>query len=130
MKIAGSLAVIALYISSLYVLQGLWMILPFAAISVATLFICLYLRVRANINTEVITFDETTVLVERGCYHAEKSWKYHRLWTKIFVRQPATRGYAKQIIIRSHGKELELGSFLNKKDKEILIKTLKNVIYA
>ena len=130
MKIAGSLAVIALYISSLYVLQGLWMILPFAAISVATLFICLYLRVRANINTEVITFDETTVLVERGCYHAEKSWKYHRLWTKIFVRQPATRGDAKQIIIRSHGKELELGSFLNKKDKEILIKTLKNVIYA
>jgi len=130
MKIAGSLAVIALYISSLYVLQGLWLILPFAAISVATLFICLYLRARANIKTEVITFDETTVLVERGCYHAEKSWKYHRLWTKIFVRQPTTRGYAKQIIIRSHGKELELGSFLNKKDKEILIKTLKNVIYA
>ena len=130
MEIAGSLAVIALYISSLYVLQGLWLILPFAAISVATLFICLYLRARANIKTEVITFDKTTVLVERGCYHAEKSWKYHRLWTKIFVRQPATPGYAKQIIICSHGKELELGSFLNKKDKEILIKTLKNVIYA
>ncbi len=130
MKIAGSLTFIIIYTSSYYVLHGVWLIFPFAALSVSFLFICLYLRVRANLNTEVITFDETTVVVERGRYHAEKSWRYHRLWTKIFVKKPTTRGYPKQVFICSHGKELELGSFLNKKDKEILIKALKNVVYA
>ena len=85
---------------------------------------------RANTKTEIITFDNDKVLIERGCYHAEKSWEYHRMWAKIFVKKPATRGYPKQVFIRSHGKELELGSFLNKEDKEILIKDLKNVVYA
>lgn len=129
-KIVASLTLIAIFISSYYALYGLWLILPFTGLSVFFLLLCLYLRVRANINTEVITFDENTVLVERGCYHAEKSWRYHRLWTKIFVKKPATRGYPKQIFIRSYGKELELGSFLNKADKEKLIQELKNVVYA
>lgn len=130
MIIVGSLSLIAFVISTYFALQGLWLIFPFAGIEVGFLFICLYLRMRANINTEVITFDKDTLLVERGYYHAEQSWKYHRIWAKIYVKTPERRGYPKRIFIRSHGKELELGSFLNKKDKELLIKSLKNVVYA
>jgi len=130
MKIIYLLAFIATYISIFYAFHGLWLIFPFAGLSVGFLLLCFYLRVRANFNTEVITFDENTVVVERGHYHAEKSWRYQRLWTKIFVKKSATLGYPKQIFIRSHGKELELGSFLNNKDKEILIKELQNIIYA
>ena len=130
MKIVASLAFIAFFISSYLALQGLWLVFPLSFLAIGFLFICFYLRLRANIKTEVITFDDSTVLVERGCYHAEESWRYHRIWTKIFVKEPTIRGYPKQIFIRSHGKELELGSFLNKKDKEILIKDLKTVIYT
>jgi len=130
MQIVASLAFIAFFLSSYFALHGLWLIFPFTGLAVGILYICLYLRMRANFNTEVITFDENTVLVERGCYHAEKSWKYHRLWTKIFVKKPTMRGRPKQVFIRSHGQELELGSFLNKKDKEILIKDLKAAVYT
>ena len=130
MLIVASLAFIAFCLSTYLALQGLWVVFPFAVLEISFLFICLYLRLRANINTEVITFDEGTVVVERGSYHAEKTWKYHRMWAKIYVKKPVTRGYPKQIFIRSHGKELELGSFLNKKDKEILIKDLKHIVYS
>lgn len=130
MKIVISLAVIALLISSYFALQGLWLIFPFAGLEVGVLAFCLRLRLRANINTEVITFDESSVRIERGCYRVEKSWKYHRMWAKIFVTEPSIRGRPKQIFIRSHGKELELGSFLNKKDKEILIDDLKHIVYT
>lgn len=130
MLIVASLAFIAFCLSTYLALQGLWVVFPFAVLEIGFLFICLYLRLRANINTEVITFDEGSVVVERGCYHAEKTWKYHRMWAKIYVKKPVTRGYPKQIFIRSHGKELELGSFLNKKDKEILIKDLKHIVYS
>ena len=130
MLIVASLAFIAFCLSTYLALQGLWVVFPFAVLEIGFLFICLYLRLRANINTEVITFDEGTVVVERGSYHAEKTWKYHRMWAKIYVKKPVTRGYPKQIFIRSHGKELELGSFLNKKDKEILIKDLKHIVYS
>ena len=130
MQVVASLAFIAFCLSIYLALQGLWVVFPFAVLEIGFLFICLYLRLRANINTEVITFDENSVIVERGCYHAEKTWKYHRMWAKIFVKKPVTRGFPKQIFIRSHGKELELGSFLNKKDKEILIEDLKHIVYA
>jgi len=130
MQIVASLAFISLCLSIYFTLQGLWLIFPFTGLAVGCLFICLYLRIRANSNTEVITFDKDNVLVERGHYQAEKSWKYHRMWAKIFVKTPKLRGYPKQVFIRSHGKELELGAFLNKKDKERLIKDLKNIVYA
>lgn len=130
LKIAVSLAVINFIFATYFAWHGLWLIYPFAGLEVGLLFICLYLRLKANINTEVITFDSDTVLVERGHYHAERSWKYHRMWAKIFIKKPAYRGRPKQVFIRSHGKELELGSFLNKKDKELLIKDLKNIVYA
>ena len=130
MVIFGSLTLTLICISGYFASRGLWLIFPFAGLEVVVLFICMYLRVRANHSKEVITFDETTVIVERGYKFAEKSWKYHRLLTKIFVRHPHIRGYPKQIYIRSHGKELELGSFLNKKDKDILIRDLNNIMYA
>ena len=130
MKVVASLAVIAFFISTYFALQGLWLIFPFAGLEVGFLAACLYLRIRANYNTEVIIFDETSVVVERGHYQVEKTWKYHRMWAKIFVKKPKLHGRPKQVFIRSHGKELELGSFLNKKDKEILIKDLKNAVYS
>ena len=128
--IVSSLAFITFCIAIFYALQGLWLIFPFAGLEISGLFICLYLRLRANSKTEVITFDDTTVIVERGHEHAEQSWKYHRMWAKIFVQRPIARGHQKQVFIRSHGKQLELGSFLNKHDKDALIKDLKTVVYT
>jgi uncharacterized membrane protein len=130
MVIFGSLSFALLLVSLIYASFGLWLVLPFAGLEIIALFVCIYLRLRANHSIEVITFDETTVIVERGFNRAEKSWKYHRLWTKIFVRKPDYKGHPKRIFIRSHGKELELGSFLNKQDKEILIKDLQGAVYA
>jgi len=130
MQIVASLAFIPFCLSTYFAFQGLWLIFPFSGLEIGILIYCLYRRLNANIRKEVITFDDSSVLVERGCHHAEKSWKYHRMWAKIFVKKPRIHGYPKQIFIRSHGKELELGAFLNKRDKEILIKDLKSIIYA
>ena len=130
MQIFGALSVILFSVSIYFSLLGLWMIFPFAGLELVVLYYCFYLRVRANNRTEVITFDDSSVVVERGVRQVEKSWKYHRMWTKIFVKKPQFHGHPKKIFIRSHGKELELGSFLNKHDKEILIKKLEHIVYA
>lgn len=130
MAMFALMTVFLIIISSYFALLGLWMVFPFAGLEVVVFFICLYLRVRANHSKEIITFDDTTVVVERGYNYAEESWKYQRLLTRVFVKQPVFRGHPKQIYIRSLDSQLELGSFLNKKDKEILIKDLSSIIYA
>ena len=94
------------------------------------LYIGLHICVRRNATTEVITFHNNTVTIEKGRTHSEHSWEYQRSWAKIFVKPPEHRGYPKRIFIRSHGKELELGAFLNKQDKESFISNLKNIVYC
>jgi len=129
MMIVASLAFIATLISTFFLLQGLWLIAPFSGLEVLALLGCLYLCARSNIQAEVIKFNPDTVIVEQGRTFAEKSWEYHRSWAKILVRKPRHRGHPDQIVIRSHGKELELGAFLNKEDKQTLVKKLRNIIY-
>jgi uncharacterized membrane protein len=129
MIIVISLAFIGLLISTFFLLQGLWLIAPFSGLEVLALLACLYLCARSNIQTEVIKFSPDKVIIEQGRTFAEKSWEYHRTWAKIFVRKPRHRGHPEQIVIRSHGKELELGSFLNEDDKETLVKKLRKIIY-
>lgn len=130
MAIIGLVTLMLFIVCVYFALKGLWLVFPFAGLEVVALYICFYLRVRANNRTEVITFDRDTVVIEQGNFFAEKSWKYHRLWAKIFVKKPRYSGHPKQVMIRSHGKELELGAFLNNQDKEVLIKDLKNIVYA
>ena len=129
MMVVASLAFIATLISTFFLLQGLWLIAPFSGLEVLALLGCLYLCARSNIQTEVIKFKPDKVIIEQGRTFAEKSWEYHRSWARIFVRKPRLRGHPDQVVIRSHGKELELGSFLNKDDKEALVKKLRNIIY-
>jgi len=129
MMIVASLAFIATLISTFFLLQGLWLIAPFSGLEVLALLGCLYLCARSNIQAEVIKFNPDKVIVEQGRTFAEKSWEYHRSWAKILVRKPRHRGHPDQIVIRSHGKELELGAFLNKEDKQTLVKKLRNIIY-
>jgi uncharacterized membrane protein len=127
--VVASLALIGFLISTFFLLQGLWLIAPFSGLEVLALLGCLYLCARSNIQTEVIKFSPDKVIIEQGRTFAEKSWEYHRSWAKIFVRKPRHRGHPDQVVIRSHGKELELGSFLNKDDKEALVKKLRKIIY-
>ena len=129
MLVVASLALIALLISTFFMLQGAWMIAPFSGLEILALLLCLYLCARSNIQTEVIKFSPDKVTIEQGRTFAEKSWEYHRSWAKIFVRKPRHRGHPSRVLIRSHGRELELGSFLNKADKEKLVNKLRKIIY-
>jgi uncharacterized membrane protein len=130
MWIWSSLALLSGGIAAGFLWQGLWLILPFSGLEILALYTGLYLCVRANFTIEVITFKDDLVTIERGHKAVEKTWEYQRSWAKIFVHIPEIRGYPKKIFIRSHGKQLELGAFLNKKDKEVLIRNLKHIVYC
>lgn len=129
MMVVASLALLGTLISTFFLLQGLWLIAPFSGLEVLALLGCLYLCARSNIQTEVIKFSPDKVIIEQGRTFAEKSWEYHRTWAKIFVRKHKRRGHPDQVVIRSHGQEVELGSFLNSDDKEALVKKLRKIIY-
>ncbi len=130
MIIVGYLAFILFIVSCYFAMLGLWLVFPFAGMEVVLLITCIYLRLRANFTIEVLTIDADTVLIERGRNRPEKSWKYQRFLTKVFVKDPVINGHPKKIFISSHGEDLEVGSFLNNSDKELLIKELQTTVRA
>tara|TARA_R110002110_G_scaffold146179_2_gene335975 strand:+ start:380 stop:862 length:483 start_codon:yes stop_codon:yes gene_type:complete len=123
-----TLMAISLTVGIGFALKGAWMILPYSILEIAVLAMCLYVCVQKCNRQEVITVREHEVTIERGIKRPSETWNYHRLWAKFLVK-PAKHPWDGQIVsISSHGKELELGSFLNRTDKLELIANLKRVV--
>ena len=111
-----------------FLLAGAWVILPFSLIEMAAVSGCIYYCVRQCNRQEVITVTEHQVRIEHGIRSPERAWDYHRLWAHFLVQTPRHPGDSAIVSIRSHGKNLELGNFLNQQDKSILIAALKRLV--
>lgn len=109
-------------------LVGLWPILPFAGLELAGVWVALYIGVLRNRKCQVITVESDQVFIEKGNYQPEHSWKFNRSWTKVSLipGQPGT--YPARLLIRSHGKRIEVGEFLNEEERRELAINLEDAI--
>lgn len=111
-----------------FLLLGAWLILLYALLEMAVLALCITYCVRQCNRQEVITISEHEVLVQRGTFKPGEHWNYQRMWAKFMVRSPRHPWDPAVVAIRSHGKELEIGSFLSRRDKFALIEQLRRVV--
>lgn len=123
------ITVITLIIAAYFTRLGGWLVLPFSGLELILITVSLYMFFRRNNHCEVIRFTDDKVVVEYGKSEPEKSWEYQRHWSKIHVREHGLYDIPK-VSIKSHGKEMELGSFLNYDDKILFIDTLEKITLA
>ncbi|MFT7685747.1 MAG: putative membrane protein [Candidatus Azotimanducaceae bacterium] len=122
------LSCLSLVIGLGFLVNGAWLVLPYSILEMLILAICLYSCVRKCYQQEIITLFTDEVIVEKGRFSAQERWAYPRFWSKFLVKTSKHPWQPKQVTLRSHGNEIELGSFLNEKDKTLLIEELKNVV--
>ena len=123
-----TLAAVSIVFSIGFLMAGAWLIIPFSILELLVLFAAMYYCVLQCRKLEVITVSEHDVCVEKGVNGPTERWDFHKLWAQYTV-QPARDPWDPQVVsIRSHGRELELGSFLNRKDKSELIRQLRRVV--
>lgn len=108
-------------IAGLFVLSGYWVVLPFSGLEMMALGLGLYFASRKIYRQEVITITKGNIKIEKGYHNPTFTWVIDRNWAKIETVK--TKGYRKniKIMIGTHGKYIELGSFLTKPDKESLV---------
>lgn len=124
----ASLSCIALAIGISFAALGAWVILPFSGLEILALSACLYVLAKRNARQEVITVSDNNVLVERGIDRPSAQWCYERSQSAFHIEKP-TRAWSSPIIsIRCQDQHLELGAFLNRRDKIKLINTLKSTV--
>ena len=122
------IATFCLGIASVFAVLGMWPVLPFAGAEVIAVGIGFYLSALGGRELEVVSVDPHRVAVEKGRRHVRQRWELQRAWAQIRLLPPRIRWYPTRLVIRSHGKEVELGGFLNEQEREHLAAELQQAI--
>ncbi len=124
----GCIAAVTLAVGMYFWLQGLLLVLPFAGLELLLLGAALYVTARRGGIKEVITISPDAVLLESGRHRPNRSYNFQRQWAKVVLIRPDADWHPSRLLIRSHGKEVEVGRFLNEHERCCLAKELKLAI--
>jgi uncharacterized membrane protein len=122
--VLGSLVALSLAISLAFAFQGAWLVLPFAGVEMAVLFLAFRCIERHAGDFESIAIKGDRVLVERWETGRLSRYEFNRYWAQVVVNQPVPHG--KSILaLRSHGREIEFGQHLTDDQRDALAQTLR-----
>ena len=108
--------------------QGLTLILPFAGLELLALGVVLYISAwRSNIK-EVVNVTEEKIRIEIGRNAPEKTYELDKAWAKVVLERSWNNWYHSRLLLRSHGRQFEIGKFLNEQERQCLEVELKKVI--
>ena len=123
-----AIATVSLVIAINFYVQGFTLILPFAGLELAALGAVLYISAwRSNIK-EVISISGEKIKIEIGRDMPEKVYEFDKVWAKIVLEKSWNNWYPSRLLLRSHGRQIELGKFLNEQERQRLAVELKKLI--
>ena len=117
------LAVVSFSIAGTFAWMGMWLILPFAGVEMLVLGIALYICQRYKKYKEVITIDHKEISIVAGYGKKNNECVLRRAWAKVLLL-PTTYKDNPTLWIRSHGKQVEVGSCLRLEEKKALVQVL------
>ena len=124
------IATVTLTIGVSFYLIGLTLILPFSGIEILALGVAFYLTAWRGGMQEVIVINRETIVVELGRQLPESRETFQRAWARVVLERSWNSWYPSRLLIRSHGRQLEVGKFLNEQERQGLAvelsKALKN----
>jgi uncharacterized membrane protein len=100
-----------------FVFKGFWPVLPFSALEMLVLGLCLLASMRRGKYTQTVLITESQIsLVTRTRRGAQKQ-EFARHWTKVRLRSPPRRHGSSRLTIESRGRACEVGSFLTEEER-------------
>jgi uncharacterized membrane protein len=121
----GLIAGMTMGVGTLCFVIGLPLVLPFSGIEVLALAAALYVTARRGGIKQVITITEDAVAVETGRAAPESRAEFQRNWVRVVLQGSGDNWYPSRLLIRSHGREVEVGGFLNEQERRGLAAQLQ-----
>lgn len=119
---------VSLVIGLAYFHIGLTLVLPFCGLEMLALGAALYVTSWRGSIREVITVDDDSVAVETGRDKPVKRYEFQRNWTQVVLERPHVSWHPSRLLIRSHGRQVEVGRFLNEEERRGLAEALLKMI--
>lgn len=115
-----SLLIISSSIAIGLALLGLWLVLPFAGLEMLALGIGLYVVACRCYECEVISINDDSIRIERGRDYPREQWTLGRMWARVVLERCPRAWYPSRLLIRSHGRSVEVGRFLDEEERQRL----------
>lgn len=107
---------------------GAWPVVPYLALELAGIGFVLWLLRRHAHDREVITLDDDRLCIERRDGVRTTTHEFQRYWARIKV-EPVRRGWhPSRLLVRSHGREVEIGAGLLEEERLRFARRLKQVV--
>ncbi|HKA39436.1 MAG TPA: DUF2244 domain-containing protein [Burkholderiales bacterium] len=117
--------IVSIGIAVAFATFGAWLILPFAGLEMLVLFIAFRYMERHAADYELIEIDGDTVKVEWANGGTLLRGAFNRHWAQVVSNEDGSR-----IALRSHGRELEIGRYMNDEQRLDLARALKRRLHA
>ena len=128
-KLAYSLiATFSLGIASALAVLGYWPVLPFAGGELMALGACFWMCARRGQETEVVSVREDVVEVAKSYGRQPRTWCFQRPWARVEMLRPRIRTHPSRLVIRSHGRQVNVGDFLTEAERRALAGDLRSAI--
>ncbi|PWG61947.1 DUF2244 domain-containing protein [Sediminicurvatus halobius] len=127
-RIYAGLCAVCLTVAGACAAVGLWPVVPFAGLELAALGAALYVSARRSLDREVIRVAGNEVHVERGRGRVERAWHFERAWTEVLLQPPRRRWDPPLLLLRSRGRVLRVGEWLDDEELRSLARELAGCI--
>ena len=117
LRIYAAMAVFILGTGITWALAGLPLVLPFAGLEVLVLGVALYLSAMRGSVREVIRIMDATVIYEAGRATPVVTCEFQRHWARAVLEQSRGDWYPSRLLLRSHGRQVEVGKFLEEQER-------------
>lgn len=116
--LVAAVAVLAVPIAVGWALLGYWIILPLCGLELLALLVGLYWSSHALLAREVVVVGEEVITIEAGRREVERRFELPRHWARVLLLPGRGRTHPRRLILRSHGRAVELGRFLTDDERE------------
>ena len=117
MLVYALISTVTIVIGMFFYSMGLTLILPFSGLEIVALGAALYVCACRGGIQEVISIDYDNITVESGRVRPEQSETFKRAWAKVILERSWNSWYPSRLLIRSHGRQIEVGRFLNEQER-------------
>jgi len=120
--------IVSFGIAIAFALKGAWLILPFAGLEMLVLGVALYVVSCRGTSWQAISIDQDSIYIINHGFRHEQQQSFQRAWAKVVFKRALIKGHPSRLFIRSHGRAVEIGGYLNESEKKHLAHQLNRAM--
>lgn len=116
-KILFAIFIVNMTIAVVWASMGAWMVLPFAGLEVLLVGAGMYYVSWKLSFKEIITFEAESLIVQKGVYYPKQEWRWQKNDTSLLKQPSRYRMSAPNLFLKHLNEQIEIGAFLNRREK-------------